>query len=107
MDKELMAQIKPGASVRVWERIKEGEKERISKFQGIIIAVKHGKEIGSTFTVRSIISEIGVEKVYPFNTPLISKVEILTAPKKVRRAKLYFVRDLSKKKTREKIGIAA
>lgn len=107
MDKELMAQIKPGASVRVWERIKEGEKERISKFQGIIIAVKHGKEIGSTFTVRSIISEIGVEKVYPFSTPLISKVEILTAPKKVRRAKLYFVRDLSKKKTREKIGIAA
>jgi large subunit ribosomal protein L19 len=107
MDKELMAKIKPGASVRVWERIKDGEKERISKFQGIILAVKHGKEIGSTFTVRSIISEIGVEKVYPFNTPLISKVEVLTAPKKVRRAKLYFVRDLSKKKTREKIGIAA
>ncbi|OGM92602.1 hypothetical protein A2524_03495 [Candidatus Wolfebacteria bacterium RIFOXYD12_FULL_48_21] len=107
MDKELMAKIKPGASVRVWERIKDGEKERVSKFQGIVIATKHGKEIGSTFTVRSIISEIGVEKVYPFNTPLISKVEVLTAPKKVRRAKLYFVRSLSKKKTREKIGIAA
>ena len=60
MEKELMAKIKPGATVRVWERIKEGDKERISKFQGVVIATKHGKETGSTFTVRSIISEVGV-----------------------------------------------
>lgn len=102
-----MEQIKPGASIKVWEKIKEGGKERLSRFQGIVIARKHGKEKGATFTVRSIMGGVGVEKVYPFYSPMISKVEIVSAPKKVRRAKLYFVRDLSKKKSREKIGVAA
>lgn len=107
MKKELIDQIKPGASIKVWEKIKEGGKERLSRFQGIVIARKHGKETGATFTVRSTVSGVGVEKIYPFYSPMISKVEIMSAPKKVRRAKLYFVRDLSKKKSREKIGVAA
>ncbi len=107
MKKEIIEKIKPGATVRVWERIKEGDKERTSKFQGVVLAVKHGKETGATFTVRSTVAGVGMEKVYPFYSPIISKVEILTAPKKVRRAKLYFLRKLSKKKSREKIGVAA
>lgn len=107
MKSEIISQIKPGATVRVWEIIKDGEKERSSKFQGVVLSRKHGKEIGSTFTVRSIVGGVGVEKVYPINSPMISKVEILTAVKKVHRAKLYFVRKLSKKKSREKIGVAA
>jgi len=107
MKDEIILQIKPGATVRVWEIIKEGGKERLSKFQGVVLARKHRKEIGATFTVRSIVSGVGVEKVYPINSPIISKVEILTSVKKVHRAKLYFVRKLSKKKSREKIGVAA
>lgn len=107
MKKELISQIKPGAVVRVWEKIKEGDKERLGRFQGIVLAVKHGKEAGSTFTVRATVAGVGMEKVYPFNSPVIDKVEIISAPKKIRRAKLYFLRDLSKKKSREKIGVAA
>lgn len=99
--------IKAGTQVRVWERIKEKDKERISKFQGVVLARKHGNEVGATFTVRSIVGGVGVEKVYPFNSPMISKVEIVSTPKKIRRAKLYFLRDLSKKKSREKLGISA
>lgn len=102
-----MAKIKPGASIKVWEKIKEGSKERLSRFSGIVIARKHGKETGSTFMVRSVVGGVGVEKIYPFNSPMINKIEIVSAPKRIRRAKLYFVRDLSKKKSREKIGVAA
>ncbi len=119
MDEKIIQQIKSGAQVRVWERIvaekgaaggkgkKESGKERISKFQGIVLARKHGKETGATFTVRSTVGGVGVEKVYPFYSPIISKIEILSSPKKIHRSKLYFVRDLSKKKSREKIGVAA
>lgn len=107
LTKETILKIKPGAVVRVWEKIKEGDKERISKFQGVIIARKHGTEAGATFTIRATISEVGVEKVYPFKSPLIEKAEILSEPKRIRRAKLYFLRKLSKKKSREKIGVAA
>ena len=107
MDNKISEKIKPGASVRVWEKIKEGDKERIGKFQGVVIAAKHGKEIGATFTVRSIIGGVGVEKIYPYQSPMINKIEILSSPKKIRRAKLYFLRKLSKKKSREKIGVAA
>ncbi len=107
MEKTMIQQIKPGAQIRVWERIKEGDKERLSKFQGVILSRKHGSEIGSTFTVRSIMDGVGVEKIYPMNSPMIAKIEIVTKPQKVRRAKLYFLRKLSKKKSREKIGVAA
>lgn len=107
MEKEISDKIKSGATVRVHERVKEGGKERISKFQGVVLARKHGNEIGASFTVRTILSGVGVEKVYPINSPLIAKVEILSAPKKIRRSKIYFARKLSKKKSREKIGVAA
>lgn len=105
--KETISKIKPGAVVRVWEKIKEGDKERISKFQGVVIARKHGNEAGATFTVRAVLSGVGVEKVYPFRSTVLEKAEILSEPKKIRRAKLYFLRKLSRKKSREKIGVAA
>jgi len=107
LDKEILSKIKSGAVVRVSEKIKEGGKERISNFKGVVIARKHGNEPGATFTVRSVIGGVGVEKVYPINSPMISKVQILSSPKKVHRSKLYFLRKLSKKKSREKIGMAA
>ncbi len=105
IDKEILVKIKPGAKVRVWERIKEGEKERQSAFEGIVLARKHGSEAGATFTVRAMLQEVGVEKVYPINSPLIAKVEVISFPKKVRRAKLYFLRSLSSKRVVEKLKV--
>ena len=104
---DILTKIKSGAVVRVSEIIKEGDKERISNFKGVVIARKHGQEIGATFTVRADLGGVGVEKVYPINSPAIAKVEILSSPKKIHRAKLYFLRKISKKVSRQKIGVAA
>lgn len=103
MDAAIMEQIKPGAKVRVWERIKEKDKERLSSFEGLVLARKHGKEAGATFTVRAVLHEVGVEKVYPIHSPVIAKVDIISSPKKVHRAKLYYLRGFSAKKTRERL----
>ena len=70
-----------------------------------MIARKHGQEPGATFTVRATLQEIGVEKIYPLYSPTISKVDIISSPKKVSRAKLYYIRKLSSKKIREKLGV--
>ena len=82
--------IKVGNDVKVYVRIKEGNKERIQIFEGTIIAKKHGG-ISETFTVRRVSYGIGVEKVFPMNSPFIEKVEV-TRKGKVRRAKLYYLR---------------
>ena len=104
MEKEIMDQIKSGARVRVWERIKEADgKERQSAFEGIVLARKHGKQAGATFTVRATVAEVGVEKVYPIHAPTIAKVDIISSPKKVHRSKLYYLRDFSNKKVRERL----
>ena len=95
-------EIQPGWTVKVFQKIKEGGKERISPFEGIIIAKKHGNEAGGTFTVRRLISGIGVEKIFPLHSPTIEKIEILKKAK-VRRAKLYYLRGKSRKETRRKI----
>ncbi|MBI5421110.1 MAG: 50S ribosomal protein L19 [Parcubacteria group bacterium] len=101
-----LPELKPGMKVKVTEKIKDGDKERLQAFTGIIIAIKHGKTLGGAFTVRAIMDGISVEKVYPFNCPSIAKVEIISTSD-VRRSKLYFLRNLSKKKSREKIGATA
>jgi large subunit ribosomal protein L19 len=103
LKKEILEKIKPGAKVRVWEKIKEGDKERQSPFEGIVLARKHGNEPGATFTVRAVLQGIGVEKIYPIHSPTIAKVDILSSPRKVHRAKLYYLRSLSSKKVREKV----
>ena len=84
-------EVKAGDLVRVYHKVKEGEKEKIQHFEGIIIAKKRKKEIGATITVRREISGIGVEKIFPLHSPLIEKIEILKR-QKVRRAKLYYLR---------------
>jgi large subunit ribosomal protein L19 len=81
---------KVGDAVRVHTRIREGEKERIQIFSGIVIARK-GAGLNETFTVRRIASGVGVERVFPMHTPFIEKVEIERAGD-VRRAKLYYLR---------------
>ncbi len=83
--------IRPGDTVRVSQKITEGGKTRIQVFEGLVLAVKHGKEAGGTFTVRKVASGVGVEKVFPLYSPMIDKVELVRRAK-VRRAKLYFIR---------------
>lgn len=101
---EILPKIKPGATVRVLEKVKEGDKTRTTRFEGLVIARKHGSEPGATFTVRATVAGVGMEKVFPLHSPVIEKVEILFSPKKVHRAKLYYVRDMSKRRIREKLA---
>jgi large subunit ribosomal protein L19 len=88
--------IRAGYIVRVHLRIKEGEKERVQVFEGMVIAKRGGKGIQSTFTVRKISHGIGVERVFPFYSPKIAKIEVVKVVK-VRRAKLYYLRERTKK----------
>ena len=83
---------KPGFTVKVHNRIKEGGKERIQIFEGLVIARKGGKGVNATFTVRKIASGVGVERIFPIHSPNIAKVEITKSPI-VRHAKLYYVRE--------------
>jgi large subunit ribosomal protein L19 len=89
--------IKSGDTVRIHQKIKEGDKERIQIFEGLVLTRKHGKEAGSTITVRKIISGVGVEKIIPLHSPTVQKIEIVKSGK-VRRAKLYYLRNLRGKK---------
>ena len=84
-------QFEIGDSVKVYVRIVEGEKERIQLFEGTVIA-KHGGGISETFTVRRISYGVGVEKTFPIHSPNVVKVDIIRVGK-VRRAKLYYLRD--------------
>jgi large subunit ribosomal protein L19 len=104
VNEKIMQYIKPGATVRVIERVVEGDKERQSRFEGLVLARKHGKEPGASFTVRSVVAGVGVEKVYPLYSPRIEKVEVLSSPKKISRSKMYYVRNLSRKGIRQKLG---
>ncbi len=97
----IIPELKSGMKVKVWQKIKEGGKERLQAFEGVVIAVKHGRGKTGTFTVRKISSGVGVERVFPFHTPTIEKVEILSQAK-VRRAKLYYLRGRIGKKSKMK-----
>ncbi len=84
--------IKPGDTVRVHQKIQDKGKTRIQIFEGVVLARKHGTEPGATFTVRKVSSGVGIEKIYPLYSPNIDKIEIVKRAK-VRRAKLYFIRE--------------
>ncbi len=89
-----------GDTVKVHARIREGEKERIQVFQGVVIRKRKGNT-GATFTVRKVSYGIGVERIFPLHSPLIDKIEIVTRGK-VRRARLYYLRKLRGKAARIK-----
>ena len=97
-------EIKVGSTVRVHVKIREGERERIQVFEGTIIAMK-GSGISSTFTVRRVSYGVGVERVFPVHSPNVAKVEVIRNGK-VRRSKLYYLRDRVGKsaKVKEKLG---
>ncbi|MFY9462786.1 MAG: 50S ribosomal protein L19 [Candidatus Sungiibacteriota bacterium] len=97
-----LPEIKPGDTIRVHQKIKEGGKERIALFEGLVLARKHGKGITATFTVRKVVDGIGVERVFPLHLPTITKIEVLRHSK-VRRAKLYYIRDKAAREIRRKM----
>lgn len=87
-----------GDTVRVMVRVKEGEKERLQAFEGIVIA-KRGGGISENFTVRKISAGVGVERMFPMHGPMIASVDVVRRGR-VRRAKLYYLRNLSGKAAR-------
>jgi len=100
--------IKPGMTVRVHETIREKnakgeEKQRVQIFEGIILAKKHKSEVGATITVRKVSGGIGVEKIFPINSPLIVKIEPVKQAA-VKRAKLGFIRTYKKKLKETKVS---
>ena len=95
ISEEIIKKIKPGARIKIYEGT--------APFEGLVIARKHGNEPGATFTLRSVLSGVGVEKVIPLRSPALTKVEVMSSPRKPHRAKLYFVRNISSKKIRKRL----
>jgi len=94
--------IRSGDTVRVVQKIIEKGKIRLQAFEGLVIAVKHGREAGATFTVRKVASGVGVEKIFPLYSPMIDSIEV-TKRSKVRRAKLYHIREKAAKEIRRQM----
>ena len=92
--------IKPGDTVRVHVKVREGDKERIQMFEGMVIGMHRGGA-RATFTVRKVSFGQGVERIFPLHSPTIDKIDVLRTAK-VRRAKLYFLRELKGKAARMK-----
>jgi large subunit ribosomal protein L19 len=104
LEKEMMRldlpEFAPGDTVKVHVKIKEGEKERIQVFQGVVISKRKGTT-NATFTVRKVSYGVGVERVFPMHSPIIDKIEVVTRGR-VRRAKIYYLRKLRGKAARIK-----
>jgi large subunit ribosomal protein L19 len=99
--KKDLPEIRPGYTIRVHQKIKEGDRQRIQIFEGLVIARKHGQGINATITVRRVSQGIGVERIFPIHAPFIEKIEVVKKGK-VRRSKLYYIRKKSAKESRLK-----
>jgi len=99
--KKNIPDIRTGDTLRVHILVREGAKERVQAFEGLVIAVKHGKTLDGTFTVRKESFGIGVERVFPLHSPRVVKIERIKQSK-IRRSKLYYMRELSGKNARLK-----
>ena len=95
-----MPAFEPGDTVRVMVRVKEGEKERLQAFEGLVIA-KRGGGISENFTVRKVSAGVGVERIFPLHSPTVASLDVVRRGR-VRRAKLYYLRALSGKAARIK-----
>ena len=101
---EVSEAIKVGNTVKIWVKIREGERERLQAFEGTVIARK-GSGVSETFTVRRVSYGVGVERVFPIHSPNVDKIELIRTGK-VRRSKLYYLRDRVGKaaKVKQQIG---
>jgi large subunit ribosomal protein L19 len=86
----------------VWSKIQEKGKTRLQAFEGLVLARKHGSEMGATITVRKVSNGIGVERIFPLHSPSIDKIELVKRAK-ARRSKLYFLKDKTNKEVRKKL----
>src|SRR3989344_5349061 len=102
VDQRAKLDLSAGNTVKVWQKIKEKGKTRLQAFEGLVIARKHGTEAGGTFTVRKVSLGVGVEKTFPLYSPNIDKIEILRRSK-VRRAKLYYIREKAAKEIKRQM----
>ncbi|MBU3895973.1 50S ribosomal protein L19 [Patescibacteria group bacterium] len=98
-----LPEITPGDTIKVHQKIKEGDKERVQVFEGVVLARKHGKGASATITVRKVISGVGVERIFPLHSPAIAKIEVVRKGK-VKRAKLYYLRTAKGKRAKLKRG---
>ena len=103
MEARAKMDLRAGDTVKVHQKIKEGDKTRTQIFEGLVIARKHGREAGGTFTVRRIASGVGTEKIFPLYSPIIEEIEVIKRSK-VRRAKLYHIRDKATKEIRKELS---
>jgi large subunit ribosomal protein L19 len=94
--------LRAGDTVRVWQKVKEKDKTRLQAFEGLVLARKHGTQSGATFTVRKVMDGVGVERIFPLYSPMIDKIELVRRAK-VRRSKLYFVREKATKEIRRQM----
>ena len=101
-----LPEIRPGDTVKIYQKLKEGDKMRVQPFEGIVIAKKHGAGISGTITIRKVSAGIGIERVFPIHSPAIDKIEVLKHAK-VRRAKLYYIREKAAKEVRRKMKPSA
>jgi large subunit ribosomal protein L19 len=103
MEQRKSLDLRVGDTVRVWQKIEESKgKFRLQAFEGLVLARKHGREAGATFTVRRVASGVGVEKVFPLYSPMIDNIEILKRAR-VRRAKLYYIREKVSREARRQL----
>jgi large subunit ribosomal protein L19 len=93
-------EFRPGDTVNVHVRVVEGDKERVQQFQGVVIA-RHGSGMKATFTVRKVSEGVGVERIFPLHSPRIARIQKVKEGA-VRRAKLYYLRELASKAIRQK-----
>lgn len=98
--------VHPGDTVRITQKVREGDRERLQSFEGLVIARKHGRGISATITVRRVSAGIGVERTFPIHSPTIEKLEVLKGSN-VRRAKLYYIRAKAAKEARRKVRAKA
>lgn len=103
LDERKKLDIRSGDLVRVWQKIEEDKgKFRLQAFEGLVLAHKHGREAGATFTVRKVVGGIGVERIFPLYSPMVDEIELVRRSK-VRRAKLYFIRRKAAKEIRHQM----
>lgn len=101
-EERMKLDLRSGDTARVWQKIQEKGKTRLQAFEGLVLARKHGREAGATFTVRRVASGVGVEKTFLLYSPMIDKIEVIKRSK-VRRAKLYHIRDKAAKEIRRQM----
>ena len=102
MEERVALGLRSSDTVRVWQKIKEGDKSRLQAFEGLVLARKHGDEPGATFTVRKTIDGVGVERIFPLYSPMIDEIEVVRRSK-VSRSKLYFVREKAAKEIKRQM----